>query len=68
MLIYETNLANIDLAKATRATLGSPILYLFLENIRDVYAFIFAGIRLHILAPSVFIDSLPRCTVWIFVL
>ena len=32
MLIYETNLANVDPAKATRATLGNPILYLFLEN------------------------------------
>ena len=32
MLIYETHLANIDPAKATRATLGSTIFYLFLEN------------------------------------
>ena len=32
MLIYETNLANIDPAKATKTTLETPILYLFLEN------------------------------------
>ena len=31
MLFYETNLANIDPEKATRATLWSPILYLLLE-------------------------------------
>ena len=29
---YETNLANVDPAKATRAALGNPIFYLFLYN------------------------------------
>ena len=68
MLIYETNVINIDSAKATRATFGRPFLYLFLEIIKDFDDFISPGVRTHILAPSVLIDLLPKCTIWIFLL
>ena len=53
MLIYETNLANTDPAKAARATLRSPILYIcFLKMIRYFDSFISAGIRSSIFAPN----------------
>ena len=47
IVIYETKLAKIGLAKTARATLGSPIL--FFENIKKFFSvFISAGIRSHI--------------------
>ena len=52
MLIYENKLANKDSAKATRETIGSPILYLSLENDKRFDVFLSTAIRSHILAPS----------------
>ena len=40
ILIYKTNLANMDPEKVTRAALGSSIFYLFLKTTRDFDAFI----------------------------
>lgn len=42
MLIYGINLTNIDPAKAPRATVGSPILYLSLKELRDFETFAIA--------------------------
>ena len=46
---------------------GVQFFMYFLNIIRDFDGFISAEIRSHILAPRVLIDSLSKCTVWIFV-